>query len=619
MHKIKVVAKRGSALLGAAGLLLGIGASALPAFASADALNPLTQRSLALSSSSPGWSYTDGSGNTTYAYPGSGANGKQTSNFYSFNVSSAKSINALTFQYCINPAGDCVDPGNDSTHGTDTASTSDLQVKTGTGAGNTPVEITSSDWTTIAARTEANAPTSGGVKLAHAYAPKMDNSEGNFVVLVNGAYSGGWAMSASNQEEASGATTSVTGNPNMITLINNDVNNANPTNGVALSSNDHIEVKFFATNTNYITNPGTGAFFVKINDYEIPVSGSAGALAPTAPTTDANPISGNANIIDGGVTVANVMNESIEIQTKVLETMQFSVGTVDPDTLTTTELATATSNAVTAHGSCDNILPSMSPTGSHNVLLLGDPTNEHALSTQNTYGTHSYWRLSSNSSAGASVYYAGSTLHDTEGDDINAIGTTAAAPQIGSEQFGLAIDNDANTTDMTFASGVPNGDNDHFGVNADNAQNTDGTSASYDYGEDNGTTMNGVLDNVSGASGADDWLNHGVKVMGGHNPQLYPLVAQAPYSLGGFQSGTLSGSNSSVFNPALTGGTYNFNSNLRFAFDPDANTHPALLATENNQVVDCVTAKMRYIANVAAITPAGIYTTKINYIAAPQY
>jgi len=28
---------------------------------------------------------------------------------------------------------------------------------------------------------------------------------------------------------------------------------------------------------------------------------------------------------------------------------------------------------------------------------------------------------------------------------------------------------------------------------------------------------------------------------------------------------------------------------------------------------------MRYIGNIAATTPAGIYTTKINYIAAPQY
>jgi hypothetical protein len=46
---------------------------------------------------------------------------------------------------------------------------------------------------------------------------------------------------------------------------------------------------------------------------------------------------------------------------------------------------------------------------------------------------------------------------------------------------------------------------------------------------------------------------------------------------------------------------------------------PTPIADEGNQVVDCVTGKMRYVANIAATTPAGIYTTKINYIAAPQY
>ncbi len=36
-------------------------------------------------------------------------------------------------------------------------------------------------------------------------------------------------------------------------------------------------------------------------------------------------------------------------------------------------------------------------------------------------------------------------------------------------------------------------------------------------------------------------------------------------------------------------------------------------------VISCATAKMRYIANIGADTPAGVYTTKINYLAAPQY
>lgn len=654
MHKFKDAVRRGSALLGAAGLAASLGASAIPALVpaavSADALNPLTQRSLTLSSSSPGWSYTDGSGNITYANPNSGANGKQTGNTFSFNVSSTKSVNAFTFQYCVFAAGACTDPGNDAVHGTDTTSTSDLKVVT-----STPSEISSGTYTAI--NDKSSPGLRGNTCFAHdgttkttcEYTgtpatsgtdeypglPKMDNSEGNFVVLTgpvgSQVYDGGWTMTGVHQEEGTS-----TGNTNMITLVKTDAANANPTNGDALTGGEHIEVIFYGTATNYIQNPGASSFFVKINDYEIPVSGGAGSEAPVAPATDANPVTGSGNIIDGGVTVANVMNESIEIQTKVLETMQFSVGTVDPDTLTVAEMNNATGGSggtggsLGAHGACDNILPSITASGAHNVLYLGDPNDEHALSTSNTYGTHSYWRLSSNSSAGATVYYSGSTLHDTEGDSIKPIGSTAQAPQLGSEQFGLALDNDANIQDMTFTGPTPNGDNDHFGVNADNGQDTDISGGSYDFGEDNGTTENGALDTSS--PGSTDWLKNGVQLNNGHNPQLFPLVAQAPYNLGGLQTGAVSLTNNSVFNPSLnstpiTGFPSGFGNGVtdfpttppEFAFDPNANTVPAPLATESSQVVDCVTGKMRYIANIAAITPAGIYTTKINYIAAPQY
>ena len=79
MQKIKDAAKRISALAGAMALLLGIGTSMVPiSVASADALNPLTERSLTLSSSSPGYHYLDAAGNPTYAPAGSGNNGKQT-------------------------------------------------------------------------------------------------------------------------------------------------------------------------------------------------------------------------------------------------------------------------------------------------------------------------------------------------------------------------------------------------------------------------------------------------------------------------------------------------------------------------------------------------------------
>ena len=65
IYSFKSIARRGS-LLGAA---FALAASTLTPFAPAafaDALNPLTERSLTLSSSAPGWDYLDGSGNTTY-------------------------------------------------------------------------------------------------------------------------------------------------------------------------------------------------------------------------------------------------------------------------------------------------------------------------------------------------------------------------------------------------------------------------------------------------------------------------------------------------------------------------------------------------------------------------
>jgi hypothetical protein len=46
---------------------------------------------------------------------------------------------------------------------------------------------------------------------------------------------------------------------------------------------------------------------------------------------------------------------------------------------------------------------------------------------------------------------------------------------------------------------------------------------------------------------------------------------------------------------------------------------PAVVAQESTDVIRCATSKVRYVANIAADTPAGVYTTKINYLAAPQY
>lgn len=567
MYTLKSIAKRGANLAAAFVMVVSsLAASAAPAFA--DALNPLTERSLTLSSSSPGWSNTDGSGNATYAPPNSGANGKKTGNTFQFTTSSDSSstaIKAMTFQYCTASAGQCRAPGDDTTHGADTASTADLKVLF-----PTQDEVDTTDYNTVV-DAGGNVVAVPGVSNPNdpsdttgQFAAK--NVAGNFVVMDNSGgswqQSSGWTLTASNQEEAPSSGNYMldpTGQNNYITL--------KKAAGETTPAGTKYKVVFFGTTNNYIQNPGSGAFFVKINTYNSDTSVIA------------------ANVIDGGVTVANVMNQSIQITTKVLETMQFSVGTVDPNTLSSTDGdATPGSEApssyekamgvgtdgTTQHTPCDPIAMSLvkSDTVNHpaNVLKLGNQTAESSLEVAHTYSTHSYWRLSSNSSAGATVYYSGHTLSNTVGDEIAPMGVSKGHPQRGTEQFGLAID----------ASGTAP-------YTTSYAQE-----ATYENAEDNGLTgLDASTTAQVGSNGS--W----------HAPQLAPLAPTSEYGEG---TGAIDGSTAASF-----------------AFDKTSDTIPVALASESSQVVDCVTAKMRYIANIAATTPAGIYTTKVNYIAAPQY
>lgn len=584
-YTFKSIAQRGT-LLSTAALLAA--ATFLPAeVAFADALNPLTERSLALSSSSPGWSNTDGSQNATYAPPNSGANGQKTGNTFSFKVSTAANVSAFTFQYCTSPAGNCTNPGNDATGGGTAgvdnfaAQRSDLDVVT-----SSPAEVGNTDFPTIVG-------TNGIVKAVPGYAG-YDNGKhgtdaesgiggagaavaGNFVVYyLDGStwtYSPDWTMAAT--ENVSGSTT---GKHNYITL-------SNTTTPLPATAGMQIKVVFFGTDDNYIQNPGAGAFFVRMNTY-----------SDAAATT----------ILDGGVTVANVMNQSIWIQTKVLETMEFSVGTVDPNTLDSSDgdatpgseapstlekalFATADLSGKkgdTKHIPCGRILGAMTPQDATNVLKLGDQTAESSLSTDHTYSTHSYWRLSSNSSAGATVYYSGHTLTNTVGDEITAMDSTKGVAQAGSEQFGLALDNTPAVTPSSQAD-----------LKVDYAQE-----ATYEHGNDdyNQTTpTSGPVTKGVHPSTITDVGSNG----SWHLPTLYPLLPAANYSSG---TGDMDSTG--------TVGT-----DAQFAFVRTSDTIPEPLASESDEVVDCVTGKMRYIANIAATTPAGIYTTKVNYIAAPQY
>lgn len=691
---LKSIAQRGVTLGAAFAVVAASFVQAVPAYA--DALNPLTERSLTLSSSAPGWASTDGSGNSTYAPPNSGANGQKTGNYFSFKTSSAATVNTFSFQYCTTSAGNCTIPGtgtdpgesnldvvypsaaevgNVAGAGTITVTNGSATV-TGTGtsfltairpgtvittAGNenyTVASVASNTSLTLTANAAGTTETgvafslngfgtvvnstTGAVKAVPGYtytnpkyiANNLNNEPaeaakgitGNFIVMYKSGgvwvQSTGWAA-ASHSVKTTAAPDASTNN--YITLTK--------AAGQAFTSGQEVKILFFATGTNYITNPGADAFFVKINTYNkefalSPTGGQVG-LAGLAPATDVN-------IIDGGVTVANVMNQSIQITTKVLETMEFSVGTVDPNTLTSAELQ-ASDRGNLNHAPCDLILQRFAndPLQARNVLQLGNQTAESSLETGKAYATHSYWRLSSNSSGGASVYYSGHTLANTSGDEIEAIGTAPKTSAPGSEQFGLAIATTALSGSVAGSgAATPNFNTGNYGVNY--AQDR-ATGKNWENGADNDKTAvhSSQLLNIGATHTGTPttWLatdadyNYTNLNKSYHTPRLDPLVPESVYANG---SGRINLNDSLDRNglPALGGPgaalptdpTPGYDTtDAQFAFDKMSDTVPALLATQNTQVVDCVSAKMRYIGNIAATTPAGIYTTKINYIAAPQY
>lgn len=540
---LKSIAQRGSLLVAAVGL---VAASVAPAVF-ADALNPLTERSLLLSSSAPGWQDTDGSGYSTaspnpgaigsptlpeegvsgeegylperpnpnyipgsYAPAGSGANGRKTGETFSFRLSTAATpaapIHAFTLQYCTEAAGNCQAPGDNEGDARSGASTPRDTNAQGLAKEKSDLDV---NYTGAVAGTD-------------------------FKILVNGTEISNytdWTMDAVNLEDT-GHSKALTGKRNYVTL-------KSPTGITAAAANEKIQIIFVASESKHITNPGSGSFFVKMNTYSSATSQIGSHNDPTPDVTTDH------TVIDGGVTVANVMADSIHITTKVLETMQFSVGTHNPDTDVKTQPAD--------HGTCQNI---ETPNG--NRLELGNQDAEFSLQTDRGFSVSSYWRLSSNSSGGATVYYSGETLTNTVGDIITPAGGNTPNTEVttlpGTEQFGLGFET-------------------HEGVSSSF------TSA------------------ISGGGGAY------------RLPSLYVLQKNSAYdeadgTLG--QTGTGGG--------AHTG-------DAKFAFDRRSLTNPVAIADNlaNGAVLTCETAKMRYIANIAADTPAGVYTTKINYLAAPQY
>lgn len=530
MYKLRSIAQRGS-VFGAAAALLA--ATLMPsATVLADALNPLTERSLLLSSSAPGWMDSDGSGNSetvpnanpnesgpfNYAPPGSGPNGRKTGETFTFRVSTdsrdlgvgngtGKQIKAFTLQYCTTAAGLCQAPGNntgdarDDSRGEDSLAdrTSDLNVNMGV---TDLAAVAGTDFKIFIEDTEIN----------------YDD----------------WTMEATNKEDTdfntgNSETSRLTGANNYITL-----KYTGSGDGLMPEAKDQVRIVFIASSTKYITNPGEGSFFVKMNTYE-------------------DAAAAEEDVIDGGVTVANVMTESIHITTKVLETMAFSVGVTNPDMVNHDD-----GDGWNEHGTCDVIGHGVDGT---NRLSLGNQAAEYSLETGESYDVHSFWRLSSNSSGGATVYYSGTTLTNNVGDEIRSFPAVATGSIPGTEQFGLAItDNDLPGAGTSFANAI------------------------------------------------EQWLIANPEAAPEDNPyknaHLTPLSATSEYGGG---SGTIT-----------PGGT------ARFAFDKASLTNPVAIASNtalgaDRGVLNCATAKMRYVANIGADTPAGVYTTKINYLAAPQY
>lgn len=533
MYTLRSIARRASTFGIAVALLA---ATALPAVpVSADALNPLTERSLLLSSSAPGFQDTDGSGNSegtpnaeglNYAPPGSGPNGKKSGETFSFRVStdstqSGKAIKAFTFQYCDEAAGKCKAPGNNT--GDARASypaTGDPDDPANSATGSWPARTPDRGSDSVSGRTsDLNVNYSSAVAGTD-FIIEMDlNDDGDYADAGENVSTGTgtWTMATSNVEDLTHSER-LTGKNNFITLANST--------GIQPPSGTKMRITFEADTDDYITNPGDDAFFVKMNTYD---SESTSNHIPAIPATT------NTHILDGGVTVANVMTDSIHITTKVLETMSFSVGTQNPDT------------QAVPHGVCDTI-----DVVDNNRLNLGNPNAEYSLETDTAYDVYSYWRLSSNSSGGATVYYSGNTLANTVGDEINPIGAAPANSNDGAkdyshpgtEQFGLAL-------------------------------------------------VDAGADTLDGGSFPSEHIT----------PNIAPLAIESDYE---------DGDTPSISSTTTT-------NNAQFAFKKSSLTTPALIAQNGDDVISCATSKVRYVANIAPDTPAGVYTTKINFLAAPQY
>ena len=174
--------------------------------------------------------------------------------------------------------------------------------------------------------------------------------------------------------------------------------------------------KFGGLTSDYITNPSTDnqSFFARIQTYTDNAYATKGDYGSVAASTA----------------------QQIDITAKVKEVLNFSVA--------------ANASNVTAPGaSCSPLTTS----GTSGDMKLGDSNG--VLSFNTPYDAHSYFRLSSNTNGGVTVYYSGDTLKNGTTNSIAATGTTAVASTPGTPQFGLGIDSsDATPNGYNFTSGL---------------------------------------------------------------------------------------------------------------------------------------------------------------------
>jgi hypothetical protein len=173
----------------------------------------------------------------------------------------------------------------------------------------------------------------------------------------------------------------------------------------AVALNDVFVFTFGGLTSDYITNPSTdnAPFFARIQTYTDAAYTTKGDYGSVAASTA----------------------QQIDITAKVKEVLNFSVA--------------ANASNVTAPGaSCAPLTTS----GTSGDMKLGDTNG--VLSFNTPYDAHSYFRLSSNTNGGVAVYYSGDTLKNGS-NSIAATGTTAAASNPGTPQFGLGIDSSDTT------------------------------------------------------------------------------------------------------------------------------------------------------------------------------